>query len=99
MEIVNWKVAAAGPPPPMADSYRPAAETGAHVARKGSRQAYVPEVHGYIDYPVFDRYALKAGSTLEGPALIEERESTCVIGSGDRLRVDDRLNFVAELTG
>jgi N-methylhydantoinase A len=99
VEIVSGKVAAAGPPPPMADSYRPAAETGAHVARKGSRQAYVPEVHGYIDYPVFDRYALKAGSTLEGPALIEERESTCVIGSGDRLRVDDRLNFVAELTG
>jgi N-methylhydantoinase A/oxoprolinase/acetone carboxylase beta subunit len=98
MEIVNWKVAAAGPPPPMADSYRPAAETGARVARKGSRQAYFPEAHDYIDCPVFDRYALKAGSTLEGPALIEERESTCVIGPEDRLRVDDRLNLVAELT-
>src|SRR5260221_13179083 len=85
IEIVNWKIAAAGPPPPMADAYRPAAETTARVARKGSRQAYVPEARGYIDCPVYDRYALKAGSTLDGPALVEERESTCVIGPGDRL--------------
>ena len=97
MEIVNWKVAAAGPPPPMADAYRPAPETGARAVRKGSRQAFFPEARGYIDCPVFDRYALKTGSTLEGPALVEERESTCVIGPGDRLRVDDRLNLVAEL--
>jgi N-methylhydantoinase A len=34
---------------------------------------------------------------VRGPALIEERESTCVIGPRDRVRVDDRLNLVAEI--
>ena len=98
MEIVNWKVAAAGPQPPMADAYRPAADTGARIARKGTRRAYFPEAGGYLDCPVFDRYALAAGAVLEGPALVEERESTCVAGPRDRLRVDDRLNLIAELT-
>jgi hypothetical protein len=34
---------------------------------------------------------------LNGPALIEERESTCVIGVGETVTVDARLNLVAEL--
>ncbi len=61
IEIVNWKIAASGPAPRMADAYRPAPEHGARVAGKGSRPAYFPEARGYIDCPVFDRYALKAG--------------------------------------
>jgi len=32
-----------------------------------------------------------------GPALIEERESTCVIGPGDVVRVDARRNLIVEL--
>ncbi len=34
---------------------------------------------------MFDRYALKPGANVMGPALIEENESTCVIGAGDRV--------------
>ena len=34
---------------------------------------------------------------IEGPAVIEERESTCVLGPGDRATVDAHLNLVAEL--
>ncbi|MFP6688414.1 MAG: hypothetical protein VCD31_03700 [Alphaproteobacteria bacterium] len=37
------------------------------------------------------------GMEIAGPALIEERESTCVIGPGERARVDERRNLVAEL--
>jgi N-methylhydantoinase A/oxoprolinase/acetone carboxylase beta subunit len=40
------------------------------------------------DAPVFQRKALTIGQTIEGPALIEERESTTVLGRGDRLSVD-----------
>jgi len=41
-----------------------------------------------VDAPVFRRGALAAGQIIEGPALIEERESTTVLGRGDRLTVD-----------
>ncbi len=64
---------------------------------KGRRRAYFPATSDYIDCPVFDRYALVPGMTVAGPALVEERESTCVIGVGDVARVDDRWNLVAEI--
>ena len=35
--------------------------------------------------------------SIAGPALIEERESTCVITAAQRVTVDARLNLVAEL--
>jgi N-methylhydantoinase A len=42
---------------------------------------------------------LPPGAAVAGPALIEERESTCVIGPRDTVRVDVHRNLLAELTG
>src|SRR5581483_10739512 len=52
---------------------------------------------GYMDAAVFDRYALQPGMELAGPAIVEERESTLIIGAHGRARVDERLNIVVEL--
>ena len=60
---------------------------------------YLPDTKGYADVPVYDRYALGAGATLEGPAIIEERESTVVVNAAARIRVDDHSNVVVEATG
>ena len=57
---------------------------------KGHRPAYFAGHRGMRECPVYDRYALRAGASIAGPALIEERESTCVIGPGDRATVDAR---------
>ncbi|HET7469410.1 MAG TPA: hydantoinase/oxoprolinase family protein, partial [Gemmatimonadales bacterium] len=48
-------------------------------ALKGHRRAYFPEAGGFVETPVYDRYALTPGATFEGPAIVEERESTTVI--------------------
>ena len=42
----------------------------------------------YRDTPVFARASLAAGSTLDGPAIIEEFGSTTVVFPGQRLTVD-----------
>jgi len=49
--------------------------------------------------PVYDRYALAPGTTLRGPAVVEERESTTVAPPRSRLRVDRDLNLVIVLDG
>ena len=63
------------------------------AALKGRRTAWFDGAP--VECEVYDRYALACGDELAGPALIEERESTCVIGPGDRATVDARHNLIA----
>jgi N-methylhydantoinase A/oxoprolinase/acetone carboxylase beta subunit len=48
---------------------------------------------------VYDRYGLAPGTTLRGPAVVEERESTTVITPAATLKVDQDLNLVITLGG
>jgi N-methylhydantoinase A len=66
-------------------------------ALKGKRLAYFPEKKAYLDCPVYDRYFLQPSAVLEGPALIEEKESTCVIGIGDNGKIDAQYNLVINI--
>jgi len=50
-----------------------------------------------VETPVYDRYRLGPGASFEGPAIVEERESTAVIGPGGRCRVDQHLTLIVEL--
>jgi N-methylhydantoinase A len=96
-EIVNWKVEATAPAPNLGSGYSLAAAGGSAKPLKGTRSAYDPETARMTDWPVYDRYALCPGRSVTGPALIEERESTCVISSGETAIVDHHYNLVAEL--
>ncbi len=64
------------------------------TALKGERQAWHPELGGLTATPVYDRYRLAPGARIEGPAIVEERESTLVIGPGGSGVVDERWNLV-----
>ncbi len=99
LEITTWKVEARGPKPKIMAGYSVESQQSSDVSKalKGTRPAYFPEGDNYVDCPVYNRYLLPAASRLEGPALIEERESTMVIGPGDVVTVDHYLNLVAEL--
>jgi hypothetical protein len=79
IEIVNWKVEAVGPRPVAGGRYLSTASHPPGSAGKGKRRAFFPEADGFVETPVFNRYALSPGDMVEGPALIEDR---------DRLRPD-----------
>jgi N-methylhydantoinase A len=95
IEILNWKIEVVGPVPHIRD--RALAKDGkVNPAPRANRRAYFPET-GFIDCPVYDRYTFTPGISLKGPALIEERESTCVLGHNDIARLDEFGNLVAEI--
>ena len=73
------------------------ADGSARQALKGTRRAWFAETGAYVDTPVYDRYALTPGTELSGPAIVEERESTAVIGPGASCRVDDGLSLVVHM--
>ncbi|HTY78787.1 MAG TPA: hydantoinase/oxoprolinase family protein [Candidatus Bathyarchaeia archaeon] len=96
IEALNWRVVVSGPVPEIsvAGPHGGAATGGTRPAPKGSRLAYFPEAHGYVETAVYDRYALTPGASFTGPAIIEERESTTVVGPGAGVAVDERLTLV-----
>src|SRR5437773_2303586 len=94
VEIVTWKLSAVGGAPRIA--LAKAATRSVGESRKGTRRAYFPETRGYVDTPVYDRYALAAGTSLSGPAIVEEREPTTVLPPGLTAAVDEYANLIAE---
>ena len=92
LEITAWRVRSSGPQPDLRLNVR--GEAGA--ARKGARRAWIPEQGGPAEVTVYDRYRLAPGAAFEGPAIVEERESTLVVGPGAGGAVDEQWNLVVE---
>jgi len=56
---------------------------------KGQREAFSLLKKEFIPFAVYDRSGLFAGAAFSGPAIVEEKESTIVIGEDARVRVDE----------
>ncbi len=96
VEALNWRLVVSGPPPEIrmaGAGDRQSRVPAPGDALKSRRPAYFPEADGFVETPVYDRYALGPGVALEGPAIVEERESTAVIPPGLRISVDECLTL------
>jgi N-methylhydantoinase A len=101
IEATNWRASVVGPEPGGSPWRMLATGLPAKVALaaavKGHRPAYFGGPHGSVETPVIDRYAMAAGVTFAGPAIIEERESTFVVGPGSRGHVAEDGAIVVEM--
>jgi N-methylhydantoinase A len=95
IESVTWRVLVKEPP--QAPTLRPTARATDAEARKGARQVRFPERDEAVECPVYDRYALAPDTRIDGPAIVEERESTVVAGPGSTVTVDPYRNLVVDL--
>jgi N-methylhydantoinase A len=102
VEALNWRLVVSGPPPEIRmDGGEGAAGLRggpAEQALKGKRPAWFPEAGDFVPTPVYDRYRLAPGAAFEGPAIVEERESTAIVGPGGRARVDRGRMLIVELS-
>jgi N-methylhydantoinase A len=95
VEAVNWRVVVRGPAPSLDLRKRAGTLTSdAAAAIKGERPVYWPQAGEYLSTPVYDRYRLGPGSVFAGPAIVEERESTLVVGPSATAAIDEYLNLV-----
>lgn len=94
LEIMTCRVRASGPRPTVALPQASPANGDLARARKGYRQAHLPDVGRLASLPVYDRDLLPAGAALPGPAIVEERDSTTIVGPGTTGRVDEYLNLI-----
>ncbi len=90
VEFINFKVRASLPERllqlPMQEKKENQSLEG---AVKGRRPAYSPVSKDFIPYTVYDRYKLFPGARFKGPAIIEEKESTLIVGEEGFVSMDE----------
>ena len=89
VEFINFKVRASLPERLLRFPKLEKEVDSLQEAIKGQRQAYSGIAKEFIPYTVYDRYNLFPGATLQGPAIIEERESTVIVGEDASVSVDE----------
>jgi N-methylhydantoinase A len=66
---------------------------GAGVRASGSRPVHFDASGSAVDAPVYVREELPAGARVDGPAVIEQLDSTTLVPPGWRAEVDEWLNI------
>ena len=95
VEALNWRVVSSGPRPDL--ELAAVAVDASSRPPEARRAAFFPGLGGYVETPVYDRYALRPGARLAGPAIVEERESTLVVGPGQLVEVTPELSLEVTL--
>ncbi len=96
VEIMTCRVRATGPRPQVALPRAPAGS--GRAVPKGRRPVYIPERGGFTEVPILDREGLAVGLEIEGPAVIEEIDSTAYVGPDARAVVDAYRNLIVTFT-
>lgn len=94
-EILSWRVVASGPRPALASAL--AVEDPNQATKPlptDQRQVFFGD--GFVETPVYRRVELRSGQALNGPAVIEEDESTLIVPPEFVLTVDPACNLVAK---
>jgi len=91
VEFINFKIRASLPERLLELPKIDLAHSGTSLedAIKGQRQAYSGLIKDFIPYTVYDRYKLFPDARFKGPAIIEERESTVIVGEDASVSVDE----------
>ena len=69
------------------------ATNGAKAVAESSRLVDFDEVERSVETPIYSHEGLPAGISIEGPAIVEQLDSTTVIPPGVRAEVDEWLNI------
>lgn len=95
LEMVTWRVQVKGPTPDITMVQKSDA-LDTSEAIKGERKVYFQET-GYLNCLVYDRYSLTTNEVIGGPAIIEEKESTVVIGLNSSFHLDEKRNIIIKM--
>jgi N-methylhydantoinase A len=94
LEAITWRVEVSSPRPEILQEETGCDPRALDEAQKGKREIYLPEKDGFAVVPVYDRYRLDPGAAFDGPAVVEERESTVIVGPDSRAEVDEWRNLI-----
>jgi N-methylhydantoinase A len=98
IEIMNIGIAAIGKMPKPEIKSEPLGPEDARDSIKGRRSIYMSLEEGYCEVDIYQGEKLRAGNRIKGPAVIEEVNTTALLGPSQNLMVDEWNNFIVTLT-
>ena len=94
VEVVTWRISAFAPASPVASG----AAAGGEVHVKRQRQVKFDRRDDARTVPVFERRDLPVGAVIEGPCIVEQRDTTTVLRPGWRAEVASDGALIATYT-
>ncbi|WP_226627880.1 hydantoinase/oxoprolinase family protein [Alloyangia pacifica] len=94
IEIITWRMRASGQ---KAEARRPVAVKVGPQPLKGHREIYFDTLGRAVQTPIYDHYALEVNAPIAGPAIIEQRESSIVMGPEGTAHVDAKGNLIIDI--
>jgi N-methylhydantoinase A len=94
VEVITWRVRVSGPRSHVTTGHIGGGRGTKKDPLKGSRPVYFDELGQYVETRVYDHYALTPDMQIQGPAIIEQRESTVVVGPSATASVDAQQNLI-----
>jgi len=96
VQMVTFRLAASG----LVEKaqFQPAEMEGpdSSAAITGSREVWMMEAGGFVTATLYDRAKLKAGNVVQGPAIIDQMDTTTVVPMDTTATVDAYLNLMLE---
>ena len=96
VEFVNARLTALGPAP-VGELVPDKRSSDAAEALVDRREVHFAEADGWIETDVYDRSRLFSGATLDGPAIVQEADSTTVVPPGGHVQVDEYRNLIIDV--
>ncbi len=94
VELVNLRVTAIGLLPKLQPQIASAASSSLAGALAGSRPVYFDQLGGFVETPCYTRARLTSGMTFEGPAIVDQDDTTTVIFPDFHAKVDPVGNLI-----
>jgi len=95
VELVNLRVVARGAiPKPSLPKKAPGGTLS--EALKGRRKVWYKDC-GFVDAAIYERDRLPVGSTFDGPAIVEQPDTTSVLPPATHCRVDEYGNLIIKV--
>jgi N-methylhydantoinase A len=79
VEVVTWRLIGRAPRATRLFRWADGRAGRPGTAPRTRRPIFLPAERRFAEAPVYDRYALPPGTALDGPLVLEERESTVVV--------------------
>jgi len=98
IEFVNARAAAIGATEEIEFSTSDESGSAADALRE-NRAVFFDATGDFADTPIYDRAKLGRNAVIDGPAIVEQSDTTVVIPPGMSARVDAYLNIVIDVGG